>query len=586
MPARHRKRDRFRGYRATAVVVTLLCVAAVGVGAYRELTKPACTGEIRLSVAAAPEIAPALQKIVSRWRRDDPAIEGRCLAVTVAAQDPADVTAAIADAHGVTLGGVGRASGATGIPDVWVPDSSTWLMRLRAQAPGFTVSDTRSIARSPVVVAMPEPVASRLGWPGKKLTWAELLGHMSTDAQLHAGIVEPTRDASGLSGLLALGAAASAAPNAQQVTTGALRALATGRSALRQDLLARFPRSTDPASIASALSAAPLSEQAVIAYNAAEPPIRLAALYLDPAPLPLDYPYTVLPGTDPTRATVADELRSQLVSSTFRDLLAADGLRASDGSAGTAFALPRGGTSPAAAATAPTPSASGAGGTAAGGPDPTVVDRALSTWTAVTVPGRMLAVVDVSGSMLTKVPTAGNATRDQVTREAARRGLELFDDSWAVGLWIFSTELVGKQDYRQLVPIGPLSSQRAQLETALDGVQPKPSGDTGLYDTILAAYRTVQQGWDPGRVNSVVVLTDGLNYDANGLTQAQLIAELKKAMDPKRPIQVIILGIGNAVSPAVLQPITKTTGGGVFVTADPAKIGDIFLKAIALRPTR
>ncbi|HEY3007650.1 MAG TPA: VWA domain-containing protein [Micromonosporaceae bacterium] len=508
------------------------------------------------------------------------------MAVTVAAQDPADVAAAIADAHGVTLSGVGRASGAIGVPDVWVSDSSTWLMRLRTLASGFTVADVRSIARSPVVVAMPEPVASRLGWPAKKLTWADLLGHMSTDAQLHAGIVEPTRDASGLSGLLAFGAAASAAPNAQQVTTGALRALAAGRSALRDDLLARFPRSTDPASIASALSAAPLSEQAVIAYDAAEPPIRLAALYLDPAPLPLDYPYTVLPGIDPTRAEVADQLLSRLASPTFRDMLAAVGLRASDGSAGSAFAMPRGGSSPVATQPAPTPSGSAGGGTAAGGPDPAVVDRALSTWTAVTVPGRMLAVVDVSGSMLTKVPTAGNATRDQVTREAARRGLDLFDDSWAVGLWIFSTELVGKQDYRQLVPIGPLSSQRAVLETALDGVQPKPTGNTGLYDTILAAYRTVQQGWDPGRVNSVVVLTDGLNDDADGLTRAELIAQLKKVKDPKRPIQVILLGIGGAVSPAVLQPITDTTGGAVFVTTDPAKVGDIFLKAISLRPAR
>jgi hypothetical protein len=33
-----------------------------------------------------------------------------------------------------------------------------------------------------------------------------------------------------------------------------------------------------------------------------------------------------------------------------------------------------------------------------------------------------------------------------------------------------------------------------------------------------------------------------------------------------------------------LQKITGTTGG-VFVTADPAQIGDSFLQAIALRPS-
>ena len=60
--------------------------------------------------------------------------------------------------------------------------------------------------------------------------------------------------------------------------------------------------------------------------------------------------------------------------------------------------------------------------------------------------------------------------------------------------------------------------------------------------------------------------------------------ELQKAMDPKRPIQVIALGIGTDVSKAELQKITSVTGGGVFITNDPANIADIFLQAIALRP--
>ena len=49
-------------------------------------------------------------------------------------------------------------------------------------------------------------------------------------------------------------------------------------------------------------------------------------------------------------------------------------------------------------------------------------------------------------------------------------------------------------------------------------------------------------------------------------------------------MQVVIIGIGNEVSETELQSITNVTGGGAFVTQDPSKIGDIFLKAIALRP--
>jgi Mg-chelatase subunit ChlD len=211
------------------------------------------------------------------------------------------------------------------------------------------------------------------------------------------------------------------------------------------------------------------------------------------------------------------------------------------------------------------------------------IERALSTWTAITLPARMLAVIDVSGSMLQRVPSAGNATRAQVTAEAARRGLGLFDDSWAVGLWAFATELVGKRDYRELAPIGPLTSNRNRLAAGLNELAPKRNGGTGLYDTLLAAYKTVQAGWDPGRVNSVVMLTDGENEDDKGIKLPQLLDELKRIKDPKRPIQVVLVGIGPSVGPGALRQITGVTGGGVFTTEDPAKIGDIFLQAVALR---
>src|SRR5262245_8776754 len=104
----------------------------------------------------------------------------------------------------------------------------------------------------------------------------------------------------------------------------------------------------------------------------------------------------------------------------------------------------------------------------------------------------MLAVIDVSGSMLEKVPTAGGINREQVTLEAARQGLGLFDDSWAVGLWTFSTLMDGSKDYLQLCPIEPLSVQRTKLLQSLGGIKPKPNGDTALYDTMLAAYQAVQ----------------------------------------------------------------------------------------------
>jgi len=78
-------------------------------------------------------------------------------------------------------------------------------------------------------------------------------------------------------------------------------------------------------------------------------------------------------------------------------------------------------------------------------------------------------------------------------------------------------------------------------------------------------------------------MTDGKNDDPQGMSLDQLVDELKKTIDPNRPIQVIALGIGSDVSETELRRITDTTGGGTFIAQDPSKIGDIFLKAIALR---
>jgi hypothetical protein len=574
---------RFRGAGVIATVLALVVVVGGAWYGYQRFVEPSCTGETQVGLAAAPEIAPAIQAAATDWAADGGSVDGTCVVVHVTSADAVDVAATVAARHGVALAGVGQPSGATAVPDVWIPDSSMWLLRLGKAASGFAPENSRSVARSPVVVAMPEPVAQSAGWPEKKLTWKDLLQQVTTGTQLRTGIVEPTRDAAGLSGLLALGAAAGGAgDDAQKTTTAALRALANVRSALRQDLLARFPRSADPASIGSALGAAALSEEDVIQYNAAKPPIQLAALYLDPPPVSLDYPYAVMPGIDPAKAAAAAQFFDVLQQGSFRDRLGAQALRASDGTWGAGFNAPRGAPSP--AGTPGPTSRPSAGGKAAGSIDPATVDRALATWTAVTLPARMLAVIDVSGSMNAKVPTARNLTRHQLTMAAAEKGLGLFDDSWAIGLWTFSTKLVGDRDYEQLVPIGPLSSQRSRILDAIRTIEPKVGGGTGLYDTVLAAYKAVQEDWDPGRVNSVVLLTDGQNEDTDGISQQALLSTLKQTVDPKRPIQLVVIGIGSGVSKPELQAITKVTGGGVFVTEDPAGIGDIFLQAIALRP--
>ncbi|WP_091665299.1 substrate-binding domain-containing protein [Micromonospora auratinigra] len=578
-------RSSLRGAGAAAAATALVLVVAGSWFGYQQLAGPSCSGKIQLSLAAAPEIAPAVKGAADQWVADGAAVGGTCIAVNVTSAEAVDVAAAVASKHGATLAGVGQASGTAVTPDVWVPDSSTWLLRLKSGgATAFAPANGASIARSPVVVAVPEPVATRFGWPNKKLSWTDMLRQVTSDKPLRAGIVEPTQDAAGLSGLMSLTAAASNTGNAgtdsSEAMVGALRALATNRSSLRQDLLARFPRSSDPTAIANGLGAAALSEEDVIAYNNTKPPIPLAALYLEPAPMPLDYPFAVLPGIEPAKASAAKVLFELLTTPGFKNRLAAQSLRSPDGNWGDGFKAPQGAPSPANGGASAVPPI-GQGGAA--DLDPIAIQKVTSTWSVATQSGRMLCVIDVSGSMKQPVATANGASREQVTVEAANKGLALFDDSWSIGLWTFSTNLVGSQDYRKMVKIAPLSGNRRALQQGLASIKPS-SGNTGLYDTLLAAYKEVQEDWEPGKVNSIVLFTDGKNEDDNGITQKQLIDQLKKIRDPEQPVQVIIIGIGSDVSRAELTPITEVTGGRPFVTVDPSKIGEIFLQAIALRP--
>jgi Ca-activated chloride channel homolog len=572
MSGRHRQPRRFQG--AIGIFSAALVVLALGLGGwvvYRHVSTASCSGPRQtLTIAAAPEIASAVSATANTWVSD----QGQCVSVAVTAVEPANLAATLAAQRNATLNGLSQptTAAAAQVPTVWIPDSSVWLQRLRAISPDLVPQVASSIALSPVVVAMPQPMAQQLGWPKATLTWPQLLSRLSGPTPLHTGIVDPLRDASGLSGLLAMSAAAqSTGAAAQQNTVAALRALSAGKSTVRADLVKKFPAAADQQALATGLTAAPLTEQAVIAYNAGKPVVPLAGLYVNPAPLAMDYPYAVLSGASSGLAALAGDLRSALTGPSFREQLAKQGLRAADGTYGAGFAtgpgVPKGPLAPG----EPVNSA--------------VVEQVLSSWESVTRPGRALTVIDVSGSMATGVPTAGGLSREQVTIRTAQQGLQLFGDDWIVGLWVFSSNMDGNKPYREVTPLRELATSRSQMNAALGSVKPIPNGQTGLYNTVLAAYKAVQNGYDPTRVNSVIVMTDGQNVLPGGLTLAQLRSQLQQIVDPKRPVQVILLGIGPEVSQNELDQIVAAAGGGgAFVATDPSQIGTIFLKAIALRP--
>src|SRR4029077_18798537 len=139
----------------------------------------------------APEIAPAVTEAADRWERTKPKVDSECVKVDVVSVQTPDAAAAIMQDHGVKLDGVGQADGRVQVPQVWIPDSSTWLQRMRTVRDDIVPSAAPSIARSPVVLAMAEPTARSLGWVEHRLTWSTVLQRMATDTRMHPGIVDP-----------------------------------------------------------------------------------------------------------------------------------------------------------------------------------------------------------------------------------------------------------------------------------------------------------------------------------------------------------------------------------------------------------
>ena len=149
-----------------------------------------------------------------------------------------------------------------------------------------------------------------------------------------------------------------------------------------------------PDSLAQAATsglAVPATEQEIAAHNGLFPAARLVAAYPKSA-VPADYPFVVLT-TDPERRAQAAELLTRLQSAQSREQLAKAGFRDGEGAAGSGLTGQPG----------VDPSRPGSGAI----PDAAGVSAASRTLTSITRGSKLLAVLDVSGSMGTPVPEAG-----------------------------------------------------------------------------------------------------------------------------------------------------------------------------------
>ncbi|MGH3861205.1 substrate-binding and VWA domain-containing protein [Actinokineospora sp.] len=542
-------------HRSSVVALSLLLVAAlVGWLSFDFLRDTLgasdCDRVTSLTVAASPDIAP----VITQVGRDILEAGDDCYDVRVTSRESAGVAESLAVSDGSEP------------PDVWIPESTLWLRRAQSNGAWQTPIEGTRIASSPVVLAVTDDLAGQFGWPATSPTWADLVADTKVVEAL--GFPDPARDPVGASTLFLVsepkGNDALNTTEATTAITAMLRKLSANTVPQSSDLFARLPGTAGPH---PPLSAFPSSETAVLRHNVKQTSTKLVAAYADPPPPSLDYPYVVLPATTGEKRTVAERFLSRMLSPQASDLLGAAGFR---GPAGEVLRDRSQDKRVAAEPVPPVPL-----------PDTDEVDRVLNEWAGVNLSARIQVLLDVSGSMAQQVPGTGR-TRMAVTLDAAELGIRLFKGTTKIGLWVFSTNLDGDKDYRELLPVRPVSEHLAANGIAtVRSIENQTKGATGLYDSTLAAYKSARQNWEPGRINLVVVMTDGKNEDPDGISREQLLTELAGLVDPKRPIAVIGIGIGPDIDVGELRAISAATGGQAFSTPDPSKIAEIFYAALS-----
>ncbi|MBA0128080.1 VWA domain-containing protein [Haloechinothrix sp. YIM 98757] len=541
--------ERSRG--SIVLLSTLLVLAIAGWLSFDfladQLRASGCDSGLSINVTAAPDVAGVIEKAATQASEAEG--EG-CYHVNVTGRDSEST------AESLVLSDGGEP------PDVWIPESTMWLQHAQNKGAWDVPVSGTSIASTPVVLAVTDDTAGSLGWPDETPSWSQVID--ADEENFDIGFTDPVRDPASLSALIGIKNLAESRSDPGRAYTSLLRRLSPNTVQDPAELFGKVPGqgTTD-----ETLDAFPTTELALLRYNLEARTANLVASYPDETVPSLDFPYTVLPGTTGQHRTAAKDFLDRLRAPGFAENFSAAGLRTPEGEAlrdraqldrTTAEAVPRGTV-----------------------PRPDDVRQLLNEWAGVNLSARVQVLLDVSGSMAQHVPGAGKS-RMAVTLDAAETGLNLFKPTTEIGVWLFSTNLDGSKPYRELLSVRPVSEHLSRDSVqVLRGVANQIGGNTGLYDSVLAAYRDATENWEAGRINIVVVLTDGKNAYPAGITRDELLAELNKLVDPRRPLQVIGIGIGPDVDEAELSEIAEATGGEAYTTEDPAKINEVFHAALS-----
>ena len=597
-----------------------------------------CTTSVTVDLTTSPEKGRMMRDLAASFNDSDAAgSDGLCATVEVdVVSSGVAETRLAAGPEDVDDDGEG--------PVIWTPASSTWatLLNEHVKAAGHPAMayDRTSIARTPLVIAMPATMAETLGWPDEPVGWSDLLAMARVDlrpgctadaappemreavgawcaqdwGELRLGKTNPNESTSGLHALIAQAYAAAGknedltaadldVPEVERFNRDIESAVVHyGQTTLTfLDNWYRNDLADQPSPYVSAVT---VEEKSVIDYNRGDPAgergpddtdmpprpqQRLVAVYPEEGTIYSDNPLLVLDAewVSEDEVEAARAFVRYMVSDEVQQRVGDYGFRPAEPSIEIEgkFFGPDHGVDP-----TQQPAEMSV-------PGPRVLDALREKWKEQRRSARVLLLIDVSYSMGTTVDGDGN-TRLDLAKKAAVDVLDTFKREDLVGLYAFSTGItsavIDVAAGESVTPNGvvhvikppdePISEAQERLRTEIQDLVTRD--DTALYTALTYAYDDLLARYDDELINAVVLLSDGENNDKIGVDDDRQLGELLSHIGGEgqvhRPVRIFTVAYGEeAVHTDVLRQIAEATNAGFYDSTDAASIDEILAEVVS-----
>ncbi|MFF0490381.1 substrate-binding domain-containing protein [Nocardia sp. NPDC004068] len=526
----HRSADGSRGVSKGLVIsVAAVLLVIAGIGGWfwlshrsadesRSAAAECVEGEATLAVTVDPDILAPVRAAADRYNATKPKVRDHCASVRVTGRPSAAMVA----------GFTGRAwdSALGPEPALWIPDSSRSIEAMRV--PGLVEGAPASVATSPIVLAVPEPLRAAL--ESAKTGWADLpklqQGSLSDVGLKGWGglrLALPDGDAT-LATATTVGAALSssdpldetAAKSGQVVSAISQLAAGAPEPGDVTATLGALAGAADPAK--GTVHALPVTAQQLKAVSG-------VAQYRPTGAAPVaDHPAALLTGpwVDKTANLIAGLFVDYLRAPEQQRLFADQGF---EPPAATAVSVPA----------------------------KSVLTQVRSVLANPVLGVHATVLIDTTAPM---GATDGTLTKLGNTLGALQSTMATMPADFGLGVWTYAHD--SDDPYKILSPTAPLTEQhRTDLAKALSNVSPTTDKKDRAYPALVAAYRNAVSEFSPGRTNSILLITSGPNDDST-VTGDQLLADITP--DPSHPIRIDVIALGTQTTPT-LQSVAQKTGG-------------------------